>query len=549
MAVTLATGKIPFYGAVNNGAKSIKNTIPQYDYTKSEGFQKRGVCKDFEYIIPWSITLGGSQVNARIDHYRIYFYTQNSSDFLTYLKPQVAGVGDATIVGSVTDYTNHIYTLYHNGGYAGFQYPYQNVFIKDTGNMCFIRWEGRHVQELVITSDGYIQINTNYGKGRVFCTYGYKTKLKSPIYSEYYDTYSCNNCSNRNNCSYSDSTRTSCFYGFTTPTHSTSITGDFEWNYDRANFGAIDPNKHSILLCPSTTAGDYNFTAKEGYYISNTGLTPLAGELGICLKKSGWNTEDYCYRDKSSNEQGYIEYSVDEERDHRHRIPLFNTKSSSYPNLKCRVGDKDLYLRLRTDDGTFNKNDLSFKDGLLNLSYDGLIHKISPKRTQSKNIECFSGIFNNERRITGSVFTQGTSTSSSNYAYWNGASSISLSTRPYVSTLTLLIKYSTVDIQGLTSYPRSSNPYIRVYYNTGTSDITTENVSPNTMSYVDFNIPSPFMGYTVITLPINNYLKQFLIVPVITQNAVDSTGRYTYTIETVNLNMYENSENSFTYTL
>ena len=96
-----------------------------------------------------------------IEDYYITFYSTNSADFSTNKELAITSYDNKTVVGSVTDYTSAVYRLNLESLPFYASYPYYNTYLKDTGDMLFIRFEGNNgFAELLITSDGYIQVNS-----------------------------------------------------------------------------------------------------------------------------------------------------------------------------------------------------------------------------------------------------------------------------------------------------------------------------------------------------------------------------------------------------
>lgn len=539
----ISTGEIPFYGAVNNGAKSIKSTIKQYDYTMATKYQFRGINTYFTYVPNWTMSLGGRNVNFIIDDSCIKFYTTYVDDSLSYRDAQFSSATeDSTITGFIYRHSNEVYNL--NWSMESIYFPKCNIYLKDTGDMLFIRVEGTHTQELIITNDGYIQIKTTYDN--YYC-YGTKTHVKPITFSYYSEGTGCSICHYNSKCSHNDPGRTSCYYELSDLYDSSyKETKDMQYNYNGLSEDYISSKGiYGILLKPSTTLGDYNFTAVENEYISNTGLTPISGEIKIYTNRTDYSSSDYSYYSLLGDG---TEYHYVEPMSYKHcrSIPLFNTIDSSKLNIGVRANGVTQYLRLSKNSSMPTITDTAFKDKLINISYANEIYSNTINRTPAKNVECFYNVWHNMRTVS-KVYTQGNSLSTPN-AYWNNVPSVSFSNRPFVSSVLVVFKFEPSNTQGDISYPNSSVNQIRFYYNTSSDDMTSD-ISTRNCNWKDISLSAPYYNYVFLNVPINNYLKQFVLIPIISHNNISSNITYSLNIKSVVLNMYNDSNDSFTYTM
>lgn len=118
-------------------------------------------------------------------------------------------------------------------------------------------------------------------------------------------------------------------------------------------------------------------------------------------------------------------------------------------------------------------------------------------------------------------------------------------TRKRLKNLTLAFRFNYITDRTKNTVPNSSINSIRFYYNTGTS--TLDNLSTNNCDYIDFTLPSPYYNMIIKTFTINNYVKQFVMVPIITKSTVSNNDIMNLYVDWITWEDYAASTNSFTY--
>lgn len=523
MASTISTitSKPPWYGVVNNNVKSIHNTYRKINYNDSN--KDNGIDREFSYSPTWTISINSNSYKFVIDGGGyIRFYTETKSKMLSYSDVIYTDDTSSSIYGSYTDYESNLFTIDIKGFFNGYCYPQTNLYIKDTGSLLFLRQESKQgITELIITNDGYIQLHSSSD-----VTY-YKFDIRTRyVIQRLPDMYSsCTDCGLKDSCSKASDTRTDCYYGFG------SIRDEYTYFLNNG-----DKIKYALLKPDSTSENGY-YTMSTTEYISNTGLTTIPGELYVQgLQK--YTLADYYDSDHDS--------SSDVNQNNIIRtIPLSTNTEVSKPgslhvNVKTGSGTGALFLK----SSDFNYTDQNLKDGLINIKYNNSIYRNSYTRTQATNIEHTWWPYQMSYDCQ-KVFTQGTSESSSSYAYWNNSKTYVFSTRKRLKTLTIAFRFNYINDHTKNTVPNSSINSIRFYYNTGTS--TLDNLSTNNCEYIDFTLPSPYYNTMIKTFNINNYVKQFVMVPIITKNTISDNDLMNLYVDWITWEDYTASTNSFTY--
>ena len=523
MASTISTitSKPPWYGVVNNNVKSIHNTYRKINYNDSN--KDNGIDREFSYSPTWTISVNGNSYKFVIDGGEyIRFYTETKSKMLSYSDVIYTDDTSSSIYGSYTDYESNLFTIDMNGFFNGYCYPQTNLYIKDTGSLLFLRQESKQgITELIITNDGYIQLHSSSD-----VTY-YKFDIRTRyVIQRLPDMYSsCTDCGLKDSCSKASDTRTACYYDF-------GSTRD-KYTYFLNNGDKI---KYALLKPDSTSENGY-YTMSTTEYISNTGLTTIPGELYVQgLQK--YTLADYYDSDHDS--------SSDVNQNNIIRtIPLSaNTETSKsgslHVNVKTGSGIGAMFLK----SSGFNYTDRNLKDGLINIKYNDTIYRNSYTRTNATNIEHVWFPYEMSYDCQ-KVFTQGTSESSSSYAYWNNSKTYVFSTRKRLKNLTLAFRFNYITDRTKNTVPNSSINSIRFYYNTGTS--TLDNLSTSNCEYIDFTLPSPYYNMIIKTFTINNYVKQFVMVPIITKSTLSNNDLMNLYVDWITWEDYTASTNSFTY--
>jgi len=147
------TTKPPWYGIYNTGAKAIKNTLIQ-SFTSGHPDTPDTY---FKYIIPWIVKIGDNEfrVSIKDDEIQFYLVNINENDNYKHLYLLLTDDGDEKIVEP--NNANLKATIYLNLFSLSSSY---NVYLKNTGELLFLRYEGdTNVFEIIITDDGYIQFH------------------------------------------------------------------------------------------------------------------------------------------------------------------------------------------------------------------------------------------------------------------------------------------------------------------------------------------------------------------------------------------------------
>ena len=523
MASTISTitGKPPWYGVVNNNVKSIHNTYRKINYNDSN--KNNGIDRHFSYSPKWTVSIHGNSYKIEIDGSGyIRFYTETKSKMLSYSEATYTDDTSSSIYGSYTNYEANLFNIDINSFFYSYYYPQSNLYIKDTGSSLFLRQESKQgVSELIITNDGYIQIHSSFDAAY----YGFRIQTKSvvPLLPEVYS--SCTNCYLKKSCSKASDTRTTCYYNLEDIKYSYAY---FLNNGDKINY---------VLLKPDSTSENGYYTMSTTEYISNTGLNTIPGELYVQGLQT-YTLADYYDTDHDS--------SSDVNQNNIIRtIPLSaNTETSKsgslHVNVKTGSGTGAMFLK----SSGFNYTDQNLKDGLINIKYNDTIYRNSYTRTNATNIEHVWFPYEMSYDCQ-KVFTQGTSESSSSYAYWNNSKTYVFSTRKRLKNLTLAFRFNYITDRTKNTVPNSSINSIRFYYNTGTS--TLDNLSTSNCEYIDFTLPSPYYNMIIKTFTINNYVKQFVMVPIITKSTLSNNDLMNLYIDWITWEDYTASTNSFTY--
>ena len=520
--ISTISGKPPWYGIVNNGVKSIHNTYRKINYNDSN--KDNGIDRYFNYSPNWTISINGNSYKFVVDGGGGYirFYTETKSKMLSYSEATYTNDTSSSIYGSYTYYESNLFNIDINDFFYSYCYPQSNLYIKDTGSLLFLRQESsRGITELIITNDGYIQLHSS--SDVAYYNFNIRTTYVVQRLPDMYD--SCTKCSLNNSCNKASDTRTTCYYGL----------GGTSSNYTYfLNKG--DKIKYALLKPDSTSENGY-YTMSTTEYISNTGLTIIPGELYVqgLQKYTLANYYDTDHDSSSDVNQNNIIRT----------IPLSasteTSKSSSlHVNIKTDSGIGALFLK----SSGFNYTDQNLKDGLINIKYNNTIYRNSYTRTQATNIEHnwypYEMGYDCQK-----VFTQGTSESSSSYAYWNNSRTYVFSTRKRLKNLTLAFRFNYITDHTKNTVPNSSINSIRFYYNTGTS--TLDNLSTSNCEYIDFTLPSPYYNMIIKTFTINDYVKQFVMVPIVTKNTISDNDRMNLFVDWMSWEDYTTSTNSFIY--
>lgn len=519
--ISRISGKPPWYGVVNNDVKSIHNTYRKINYNDSN--KDNGIDEQFNYSPNWKINVNGNSYKIVVDGGGyINFYTETRANMLNYSDVMYTDDTYSVIYGPYTRYEPNLFSIIITNFFNIYCYPNTNLYIKDAGSLLFLRKESEQgVAELIITNDGYIQIHSSsYVNSYKFCI------EKKSIISLLPDIYSsCADCELKKSCIKANDTRTTCYYKFEDVNNSYI---NFLNNNDKINY---------VLLKPDSTSENGYYTMSTTEYISNTDLNIIPGELYVQgLQK--YTLADYydSNHDSSSdiNQSNIIR-----------TIPLSaKTKTSQsdslHVNIKTSSGLGALFLK----SSGFNYTDQNLKDGLINIKYNNTIYRNSYTRTKTTNIEHvylpYQISYNCQK-----VFTQGTSESSSDYAYWNDSRTYVFSTRKKLKTLTLAFNFNYITDHSKTTIPNNSINMIRLYYNTGTSIL--DNLSTSNCSYIDFSLPYPYYHRIIKTFIINSYVKQFVMVPIISNSIISDNNRMNLYVDWITWEDYTTSTNSFIY--
>lgn len=521
MASTISTltGKPPWYGVVGNGLKSIQNTYKKINFNDDN--KDCGIDRFFVYSK--GIVINGASYTWVLNSGRLNIYTDSKNKMFAYTQPIYTDeTSSSDIYSSYTDYDSLVAQI--DIDYFSCNYTNDEIYVKDTDDFFILRQENSDgVGELIITYDGYIQFHTSENRpSSIILSVKQKCSIIPDIYS------SCNDCYYKkyNNCSKANDSRTTCYFNLE------------DWKRNRTT---IAENKNYVLLKPDTVSDSGWYTASTTEYISNTGLIELAGELYIAGTKI-YNGADY---DPDGYEQNptYISKKI------IRTIPLAPTTlknqptNSLYVDVKTESNTGRIFLKPESSFSINNDNEL-LKSGQLNIKYNDEIYRNSYSHTKNYNYESiyypYEIGYNSTR-----IYTQGTSTSSSSYACWNNVSTCAFSTRKRIKTLTVGFKYNYITTKGMTTKPNKNVPGIRFYYNTGTSNLDT--LSTANCNYVDFTLSDPYYYEIIKTFTINDYVKQFALVPIETRNTIASTDRMSLFVDWISWTDYNTSDKSHTY--
>lgn len=512
MISEIATGKIPWYGVFGNDVKSIHNTIERYKIDEDGNKTSEGIDDSFVYIPEWTVRLGGDDLHIIVRENGIKFYTSNIDKMIAYNRRVEVSDEDDTICDSEKMYENNIYKiripiLRNTNTYNIETY---NVYLKDTEDMLFIRYEGIGCcAETIITNDGYIQHKrTNYG---VFtnCMYSF-----IPYVVEQLDTdETCENCSYYTSCKKASSTRTSCYYNITSIDYKKLN----DWEPNVYNGSSVN-----FLFKPSSDS--YNYTCSRNEYISNIDLNTSEGEVFINGAKHDYNIKRV--------------------------MPLYNNASddSDVLSLNVKVNDSNKYIYLKKN-LSINSYDNNYKDAMLNVSYNNEIYSNFYNRTTAINIESMSApnAMNYKQ-----IVAYGYGDPDSSYRNAFSCHSVVFNTKINVSSITLVISGddSNFGYDDIDTLPNDISHKYRIFYSSSTS--VKDELHQNTANckYVDFKLSQPYKKNQFITIPINGYVKQIAVVPRVSSSEQDELNgnRWYYNIIDYMIIRYKNaSTDSYTY--
>ena len=74
-----------------------------------------------------------------------------------------------------------------------------------------------------------------------------------------------------------------------------------------------------------------------------------------------------------------------------------------------------------------------------------------------------------------------------------------------------------------------------------------DNLSTSNCSYIDFALPSPYYNMIIKTFTINDYVKQFVMVPIVTKSTTSDNDQMNLFVDWMSWEDYTTSTNSFIY--